>query len=69
MLVLSRQVGQSIVIGSGDTAITVCVIDIRTDKVRIGVDCARAIPVHRLEVYRAIQRSGGDLVTRAGGES
>ena len=53
MLVLSRQRDESIVIGDN---IVVTVVDIRGDKVRLGIDCPTDIPVHRREVYEAIQR-------------
>jgi carbon storage regulator len=53
MLVLSRHEGEEIVIGD-DVVITV--VAIRGDKVRIGVAADANIPVHRMEVYEAIQR-------------
>lgn len=53
MLVLSRQRDQSIIIGDN---IVVTVVDIRGDKVRLGIDAPNEIPVHRREVYEAIQR-------------
>ena len=53
MLVLSRQRDQSIIIGD---KIVVTVVDVRGDKVRLGIDAPTEIPVHRREVYEAIQR-------------
>jgi len=53
MLVLSRQKDQSIIIGED---IVITIVDIRGDKVRLGIDCPSEIPVHRKEVYEAIQR-------------
>ena len=53
MLVLSRQRDETIMIGD-DVQITV--VDIRGDKVRLGIDAPRHIQVHRKEVYEAIQR-------------
>lgn len=53
MLVLSRGRDQSIVIGDN---VVVTVVDIRRDKVRLGIDAPEEIPVHRREVYEAIQR-------------
>ncbi len=53
MLVLSRQRDESIVIGDD---VVVTIVDIRGDKVRLGIDAPREIPVHRQEVYDAIQR-------------
>jgi carbon storage regulator len=52
MLVLSRQRDESIMIG--DT-IVITVVDIRGDKVRLGINAPAEIPVHRQEVYEAIQ--------------
>ena len=53
MLVLSRQKDESIMIGD-DVEITI--VDVRGDKVRLGITAPRKIPVHRREVYDAIQR-------------
>lgn len=53
MLVLSRQRDESIMIGDN---IKITVVDIRGDKVRLGIDAPTEIPVHRQEVYEAIQR-------------
>lgn len=53
MLVLSRKKNESIVIGDN---ITIVVVEIRGDKVRLGVAAPKEVPVHRQEVYDAIQR-------------
>jgi len=53
MLVLSRHRDESIMIGD-DVVITI--VDIRGDKVRLGIEAPTDIPVHRQEVYEAIQR-------------
>ena len=53
MLVLSRQRDESIMIGD-DVEITI--VDVRGDKVRLGITAPRHIPVHRREIYDAIQR-------------
>jgi carbon storage regulator len=53
MLVLSRQRDESIVIGD---KVVVTIVDIRGDKVRLGIQAPAEIPVHRQEVYEAIQR-------------
>ncbi|MCE9548049.1 MAG: carbon storage regulator CsrA [Planctomycetia bacterium] len=53
MLVLSRQRDESIIIGDN---IIVTVVDVRGDKVRLGIEAPTEIPVHRHEVYEAIQR-------------
>jgi len=53
MLVLSRQKDESIMIGD-DVKITI--VDVRGDKVRLGIEAPRKVSVHRIEVYEAIQR-------------
>ena len=53
MLVLSRQRDESIMIGD-DVEITI--VDVRGDKVRLGITAPKQIPVHRREIYDAIQR-------------
>jgi carbon storage regulator len=53
MLVLSRKKNESIVINND---ITIVVVEIRGDKVRLGVEAPREYPVHRREVYDAITR-------------
>ena len=53
MLVLSRQRDESIMIGD---KVVVTIVDIRGDKVRLGIEAPAEIPVHRQEVYDAIQR-------------
>jgi carbon storage regulator len=53
MLVLSRQRDESIMIGD---SIVVTIVDIRGDKVRLGISAPAEVPVHRQEVYEAIQR-------------
>lgn len=63
MLVLSRKKNESLVIGpDGPNQVTVVVIEIRGDKVRLGVEASRDTPVHRLEVAEAIRR--GESRTR-----
>ncbi|MEM9354550.1 MAG: carbon storage regulator CsrA [Planctomycetota bacterium] len=54
MLVLSRKKNESIVINDD---ITIVVVEIRGDKVRLGVEAPKEVPVHRNEVYEAIRRS------------
>jgi carbon storage regulator len=53
MLVLSRQKDESIVIGDD---VEVTIVDVRGDKVRLGITAPKNIPVHRREIYEAIQR-------------
>jgi len=54
MLVLSRKKNESIVINDD---ITIVVVEIRGDKVRLGVEAPKEIPVHRREVFDAIHRN------------
>lgn len=53
MLVLSRHTDESIMVGDD---IVITVVDIRGDKVRLGIAAPSNIPVHRQEVYEAIKR-------------
>lgn len=53
MLVLSRKKNESIIINDD---ITVVVVEIRGDKVRLGIEAPKEVPVHRNEVYEAIRR-------------
>ena len=53
MLVLSRKKDEKIIIGD---SITIMVVEVRGDKVRLGIDAPKEVTVHRSEVYDAIQR-------------
>ena len=53
MLVLSRQRDETIMIGD---QVEITIVDIRGDKVRLGINAPRHIQVHRKEVYEAIKR-------------
>ena len=53
MLVRSRKKDESIVINND---ITIVVVEIRGDKVRLGVEAPKEVPVHRREVFEAIAR-------------
>ena len=57
MLVLTRHTNESIKIGV-DAEITVVVLGIRGNQVKIGIDAKRDIPVHRTEIYERIQQEG-----------
>ena len=54
MLVLSRKKNESIIINDD---ITIVVVEIRGDKVRLGVEAPKEVPVHRREVFDAIHRN------------
>lgn len=53
MLVLSRQRDETIMIGD---EVEITIVDIRGDKVRLGINAPRTVQVHRKEVYEAIKR-------------
>ncbi len=55
MLVLSRKEGEALVINEGEIEITV--VEIRGDKVRLGIAADRSVPVHRKEVALVIEKS------------
>ena len=57
MLVLSRKKNESVVINDN---ITIVVVEIRGDKVRLGVEAPKNVPVHRKEIYDAIQAANQD---------
>ena len=56
MLVLSRQKDESIIIGDD---VEVTIVDVRGNKVRLGITAPKDVSVHRREVYEAIQREKG----------
>lgn len=69
MLVLSRHENESIIIGDD---IKITVIDIRGDKVRLGISAPTNVPVHRQEVYETIQRENVQTptpVSQTGGQA
>ncbi len=54
MLVLSRKKNESVVINDN---ITIVIVEIRGDKVRLGIEAPKDVPVHRKEIYDAICQS------------
>ena len=57
MLVLSRRRNEKIVIGDD---ITITVLEVRGDQIQLGIQAPRSIPVHRWEVFRAIQEGAAE---------
>ena len=54
MLVLSRKKSETIIIGDD---IIITVVDVRGDKVRLGIEAPKDVPVHRREIYEAIKKA------------
>ena len=65
MLVLSRQRDETIMIGDD---IEITVVDIRGEKVRLGINAPAHVPVHRKEVYDAIKREKEAEAATSGGQ-
>ena len=59
MLVLSRKVGESIVIGDD---VVVTILEIRGDLIRVGIDAPKHVKVHRSEVFEAIEAANKEAV-------
>ena len=59
MLVLSRKVGESIVIGDD---VVVTILEIRGDLIRVGIDAPKSVKVHRSEVFEAIEAANKEAV-------
>ncbi len=59
MLVLTRRAGESVRIGDD---VTVTVLDVRGDVVRVGIQAPRSLPVHRDEVYRELRSANQQAV-------
>lgn len=57
MLVLTRSAGERLVIGD-DAEITLSILEIRGNQVRIGINAPREVAVHREEIYKRIQAEG-----------
>lgn len=64
MLVLTRKIGQSIVIGND---IEVVVLEVRGEQVRVGIRAPKNVSVHRKEIYEQIQTDGTDGKPGEGG--
>jgi carbon storage regulator len=63
MLVLTRRVGESVKIGHD---VTVTVLEVRGDVIRLGIDAPRSVQVHREEVYDALQEANREAMASRG---
>lgn len=61
MLVLSRKLNECIMIGDN---VKITLVELRGDKVRLGIEAPKEVPVHRLEVYEGIKREGRDDLSK-----
>ncbi|MBI3464335.1 MAG: carbon storage regulator [Planctomycetes bacterium] len=59
MLVLSRKKGEQLVVGIGDHTILIRIVDVRGEKVRIGVTAPREVVVHRQEIWNRLTERRG----------
>ncbi len=58
MLILTRRVGETIVIGNVGDEVKVTVLGVKGNQVRIGVNAPKSISVHREEIFEKIQKEG-----------
>ena len=62
MLIISRKPNQDILIGDGEEQITLRVIEVRGESVRLGISAPKHVPVHRQEVYDLIHQQRGEPI-------
>lgn len=57
MLVLTRNIGESIIIGNKKEKITITILNTKGNQAKIGIDAPRTVPVHREEIYERIREN------------
>ncbi len=62
MLILSRRIGEKIVIGDN---VTITVLGVKGNQVRVGIEAPRDVPVHREEIYQRILKERAEGVGRS----
>ena len=63
MLVLSRRIGESIVVGASADRVTITVLEVRGDVVRIGIDAPRSVKVHRAELLEQLAETNAEAAS------
>jgi carbon storage regulator len=63
MLILTRRVGETLMIGD---SVTITVLGVKGNQVRLGVNAPKDVSVHREEIYQRIQREHGDEDSESG---
>ncbi len=63
MLILTRRVGETLMIGD---QVTVTVLGVKGNQVRIGINAPKDVSVHREEIYQRIRRDGDDAAPAEG---
>jgi carbon storage regulator len=63
MLILTRRVGETLMIGD---SVTVTVLGVKGNQVRVGITAPKDVAVHREEIFQRLQKDGADAASAAG---